>query len=345
MDVCLVIKQRLRELGFEQRDLATAAEVTESYISQLLTGKKLPPEPGRTDIYDKIGKFLKLPSGKLSRLAEHQRNKELKRNLGPPKPLFKEVRELILRKCAPDKEDQIRVIFEKQPFGELERLVTQKLLDIVKRVAKNELANETWLHAVARLSRRSYEAVRVSILEFLDTDVFNVSVENCVSFLDPLIESWDIDLATFSMEIVLNRRLIPDYAKKFEFVEGEAAQTEEEPGLKEFLRHRSVRGDVTEEEIEFLKSLRFRGKHPTPLYYYRELQSLRDPLHFRALVTHTMRRKTKGQSQPAGSVAPMHKYLEVDSIEKQLQVNDRKRAILRWAERRGNPAKKQKGKP
>jgi len=88
----LVIKQRLRELGFEQRDLATAAEVTESYISQLLTGKKLPPEPGRTDIYDKIGKFLKLPSGKLSRLAEHQRNEELKRNLGPPKPLFKEVR-------------------------------------------------------------------------------------------------------------------------------------------------------------------------------------------------------------------------------------------------------------
>ena len=345
MDVCLVIKQRLRELGFEQRDLATAAEVTESYISQLLTGKKLPPEPGRTDIYDKIGKFLKLPSGKLSRLAEHQRNEELKRNLDPPKPLFKEVRELILRKCAPDKEDQIRVIFEKQPFGELERLVTQKLLDIVKRVAKNELANETWLHAVARLSRRSYEAMRVSILEFLDTDVFNVSVENRVSFLDPLIESWDIDLATFSMEIVLNRRLIPDYAKKFEFVEGEAAQTEEEPGLKEFLRHRSVKGDVTEEEIEFLKSLRFRGKHPTPLYYYRELQSLRDPLHFRALVTHTMRKKTKGQSQPAGSVAPMHKYLEVDSIEKQLQVNDRKRALLRWAERRGNPAKKQKGKP
>ena len=345
MDVCLVIKQRLRELGFEQRDLATAAEVTESYISQLLTGKKLPPDPGRTDIYDKIEKFLKLPRAKLSRLADHQRKEELRRNLGPPKPLFKEVRELILRKCASDKEDQIRVIFEKQPFGELERLVTQKLLDVVKRVAKDELANETWLHAVARLSRRSYEAMRVSILEFLDTDVFNVSVENCVSFLDPLIESWDIDLATFSMEIVLNRRLIPDYAKKFEFVEGEAAQTEEEPGLKEFLRHRSVRGDVTEEEIEFLKSLRFRGKHPTPLYYYRELQSLRDPLHFRALVTHTMRKKTKGQSQPAGSVAPMHKYLEVDSIEKQLQVNDRKRAILRWAERRGNPAKKQKGKP
>src|SRR5690348_14206012 len=346
MDVSLAIKQRLEELGLEQRDLAAAAEVTESYISQLLTGKKLPPEPNRSDIYDKMGKFLKLPAGKLTKLAEYQRKEVLKRNLeDPPKPLFKEVRELILRKCAPDKEDQIRVIFEKQPFGELERLVTQKLLDVVKRVAKNELANETWLHAVARLSRRSYEAMRVSILEFLDTDVFNVSVENRVSFLDPLIESWDIDLATFSMEIVLNRRLIPDYAKKFEFVEGEAAQTEEEPGLKEFLRHRSVRGDVTEEEIEFLKSLRFRGKHPTPLYYYRELQNLRDPLHFRALGTQAMRKKAKGRSQPAGSVAPMQKYLEASNIERQLQLTGRKRAILRWAERRGNSAKKQKRKP
>lgn len=346
MDVCLVIKQRLEELGFEQRDLATAAEVTESYISQLLTGKKLPPEPGRTDIYDKIGKFLKLPSGKLSRLADHQRKEELKRNLGdPPKPLFKEVRGLILRKCAPDKENQIRLIFEKQPFGELERLVTQKLLDVVKRVAKDELANETWLHSLARLSGRSYEATRVSILEFLDTDVFNVSGENCVSFLDPLIESWDIDLATFSMEIVLNRRLNPGYAKKFEFVEGEAAQTEEEPGLKEFLRHQSVSGGAAEEEIEFLKSLRFRGKHPTPLYYYRELQNLRDPLHFRALVTQSTGKKAKGQSQPAGSVAPMQKYLEAGSTEKQLQLNGRKRAILRWAGRRGNPIKKQKGKP
>ena len=345
MDVCLVIKQRLEELGLEQRELAAATEVTESYISQLLTGKKLPPEPSRTDIYDKMGKFLNLPGGKLSKLADHQRKEGLKRNLvDPPKPLFTEVRELILRKCAPAKEKQMRAIFEKQPFGELERLVTQKLLDVVKRVAKDELESETWLHSVARLSGRSYEAMRVSILEFLEKDVFNVSVDNCVSFLDPLVESWDIDLATFGMEIVLNRRLIPGYAKKFEFVEREPAQSEEEPGLKEFLRHQSVSGDATEEEIEFLKKLRFNGKHPTPLYYYRELQNLRDPLHFRALATQTLRKKTLGQSQPKGSVAPMHKYLEADGIEKQLQLNGRKRAIQRRAGSGGNRAKKQ-GKP
>jgi len=346
VDVSLVIKKRLEELGVEQRELATAAEVTESYISQLLTGKKLPPAPERTDIYDKMANFLKLPSGKLSKLADLQRKEELKRNLGdPPAPLFEEVRELILRKCRPDKEKQIRAIFEKQPFGELERLVTQKLLDVVKRVAKEELQSENWLHLVARLSGQSYEQMRVIILEFLDTDIFNVSVENCVSFLDPLIESWDIDLATFGVEIVLNRRLAPGDPKKFEFVEKEPDQPfEEEPGLKEFLRGPSLNGGATEEEIAFLKKLRFKGKRPTPLYYYRELQNLRDPLHFRAVMTQTLRKETMGQSQPAGSVAPMHKYQEAHGIEKQLQLDAKKRAIQRWAGNKGSRGNKQKAK-
>lgn len=285
MDLALVIRHRLGELEVGQRDLAVAAHVTESYISQLLAGKKSPPAPNRTDIYDKMENFLKLPSGELSKLADLQRKEELKRKLGdPPTPLFEEVRELILRKCKPDKQRQVRAIFEKQPFGELERLVTQKLLDVVKGVAQGELENENWLRLVARLSNRSYEQIRVIVLEFLDTDVFSVSAENCVTFLDPLIESWDIDLATFGMEMVLNRRMAPGHPKRFEFVEREPEQAvEEEPGLKEFLHDPSLKGDATEEEIEFLKNLRFKAKHPTALYYYRELQNLRDPLHFRSL--------------------------------------------------------------
>ena len=283
MDVCLLIKQRLAELGFEQKDLASAAEVTDSYISQVLTRKKLPPAPDRTDIYEKMAKFLKLPSDRLSKIAAAQRTEELKRNLAdPPAPLFKEVRELILRKCVPDREKEIRAILEKQPFGELERLVTQKLLDVVKRVAKEELNSESGLYLIARLTGRSYEQVRVNLLEFLDTDVFSLSPQNCVSFLDPLIETWDVDLATFSMEVVINRRLAPGEPTRFEFVEKPASPTELEPGLKEFLDNVSLSGTAAKEEIDFLKKLRFNGKRPTALYYYRELQNLRDPLHFAA---------------------------------------------------------------
>ena len=329
MSVCEVIKQRLQELGLEQKDLAAAAEVTESYISQLLTRKKLPPAPGRTDIYGKMAKLLKLPSDKLSKLADVQRIEELKRNLGdPPVPLFKEVRQLILRKCAPDKKEQIGAIFEKHPFGEFERLVTQKLLDVVKKVATEELGNENWVHLVARLTGRSYEETRVIILEFLDTDVFNVSIENCVSFLDPLIESWDIDLVTFTVEVVLNRRLAPGNPWKFEFV-GPDHVSEEEIGFKEFLQDRSLSGNATPEEIEFLKKLRFKGKRPTRLYYYRELQNLRDPLHFRAPTTETPRQETLGPSQSEGSGAPMRKYRQAGGIRKDLQLHDRKMATQR----------------
>jgi len=282
VDVPLVIRQRLEELGLEQQDLARAARVTESYISQILTRKKAPPAPSRTDIYDRMDKFLKLPSGELAKLASIQRKEQLLRELGDePVPLFHEVRELILRKCNPDKEKHVRAIFEKQPFGELERLVTQKLLDVVKRVAKDELENDYWLRMVAQLSNRSYEEMRVIVLEFLDTDVFHLSAENCTAFMNPLIESWDIDLVTFGLQIVLNHNVVPGQAKRFEFVERDVEQPfGAEPGLQEFLQDPSLSGTATAEEVEFLKRLKFTHRRPTPLYYYRELQSLRDPLHF-----------------------------------------------------------------
>ena len=283
MDVPFLIRHRLEELGLEQQDLARAARVTESYISQLLTRRKAPPAPSRTDIYDKMDKFLKLPNGELAKLAALQRKEELKRELGDePVPLFHQVRELILRKCNPENAKHIRAIFEQRPFGELERLVTQTLLDVVKRAAKDELENEYWLRKVAQLSGRSFEEMRVIVLEFLDTDVFHVSNENCVSFLDPLIESWDIDLATFRFDIVLNQRVAAGHMKRFEFVERESEPSVgEAPGLKEFLQDPALSSTATEEELALLKRLTFTNRRPTALYYYRELQNLRDPLHFR----------------------------------------------------------------
>jgi transcriptional regulator with XRE-family HTH domain len=287
VDIALVIKHRLKELGLDQKDLAEAAEVTESYISQLLARKKAPPAPSRTDIYEKMGRFLKLPFQELSRLADLQRQEDLKKKgAEPPSPLFKECRDLILRKCEVNRQEEVRRIFDQAPFGELERLVTQKLLDVTKKVAKEELESEEWLRLMAQLSDRSYEQMRVAILEFLDTDVFSISVENCVSFLDPLIESWDIDVRTFGMEIVLNRGLALGRPKRFDFVEREPEQSLViEPGLEEFLRDTPLSGDATRDEIEFLRGLKFSGKRPVPLYYYRELQNLRDPLHFRISTT------------------------------------------------------------
>ena len=282
MDVCSVIKTRLAELGLEQKDLAAAAEVTESYISQLLNGKKLPPAPSRTDIYEKLGKVLKLSHGELEKLAAAQRMDALRRNYEEPQgALLKETRNLILRKCVAARQKDIRSIFERQPFGELERLVTKTLLDVVSRVAKSELDNETWLEEVAQLGDRTHEQMRVIILEFLDTDIFNISHEDCASFLDPLIARWDIDLSTFDMEITLNERLVPGEPKRLAFIEkSDDSQHGEQPGLTEFIQDSVLSGDLSEKELEFLRKLSFKTRRPNRLFYYRALQILRDPLHF-----------------------------------------------------------------
>jgi len=325
MDVCLVIQQRLKELGLEQRDLALAAQVTESYISQLLTRKKAPPAANRTDIYERMNAFLRLPKGHLAAMVEAQRQEEWKRKLADPlKPLYQEVREVVIQKCRRERQKQMRGVFEKQVFGELERLVTQKLLDVTKRIARDELENEHWLRSVAKLRNQSYEEARTIILDFLDTDVFNISIAHCTTFLIPMIESWDIDMPTFAMKVLLNRLLSPVRLVHVEFTErDEVGQVE--PGFEEFLGMPDLRGDATPEELEFLRNLRFRRRRPTALFYYQELRNLRDPLHFRD-----------------GSLLRLHKRGDANSAEKQKQLDSRKTAIRRWTKNQGNFGKKNK---
>lgn len=294
MDIPALIRRRLDDLDLEQRNLAVACRVTESYVSQLLTRKKAPPAPERTDIYERMERFLKLPAGQLSKLADVQRQEQWKKKLtDPPPPLYGGVRELILRKCRPEKRAEVRQVFERETFGSVERVITQKLVDVVKRIAREELESEEWLRIVARLSGRSYEEARVRILEFLDTDIYNLSDDNCVTFLDPLIQAWDIDLTNFGIEIVLNRRLAPGLPRKFELTEQPARPKEGEAGLVEFLRDPRLSSGITREEVEFLKKLEFGAKRPTALYYYRELQNLRDLLHFR--ISEPARRRAGGR--------------------------------------------------
>ena len=304
MDVSFIIRQRLKELELEQRDLAAAAQVTESYISQLLTRKKAPPAVDRTDLYEKMDAFLEFPRGHLSSMVEAQRHEALKKKLAePPAPLFQEVRELIVRKCKPDSRSEVREIFEKQAFGELERLVSQTLLDVAKGIARQELKNENWLRRLGKLRRQSYEEIRAMILNFLDTDVFNISIEHCSAFLDPVIESWDIDLKSFAVEVLLNKRLASARMMRFQFLEtGGLDGAAAELGLREFLRNPGMSGDASDEEIDFLKSLKFRHQRPSALYYYRELQNLRDPLHFpensgRGTVRSGMRKEPRKRSK------------------------------------------------
>jgi hypothetical protein len=123
--------------------------------------------------------------------------------------------------------------------------------------------------------------MRVIVLEFLDTDVFHVSNENCVAFIDPLVESWDVDLPSFRLDINLNRSLVAEWHRTFTFVESTSADDSgDQPGLADLLDDPRIGCDVTEEEVRLLRQQRLGGRQPNKLYYYRALQNLRDQLHF-----------------------------------------------------------------
>lgn len=279
MDFILVVRQRLAELALGQRDLASAADVTESYISQLLSRKKLPPLPNRTDIYDKMSGLLGVPRDELARLAALQHHQALDRTWrAEPAALFGPMRELVLHKCRPVRQASMRAIFEKEPFGNVERLVTRTLIESIREEARDHARDEKWLQAIAGVSGVAYRKMRVRLIELLDSDP-GASIGDFSFFIDPLIRSWDFD----EQRIVVTVTLTAGSTREFRFQETpKPPRIADEPGLRAFLRDANLSSGATADETDFMRRMQFPGgEHPTALFYYRTLQNLRDPLNFR----------------------------------------------------------------
>ncbi len=279
MDFVLTVRQRLEELALGQRDLASAAEVTESYISQLLSRKKLPPLPNRTDIYDKISGLLGVPRDELARLAALQHHEALDRTWrAEPEPLFGPMRELILRKCRTARQAAMRAIFEKEAFGHLERLITRTLIESIREQARDHARDEKWLQTISTNTGLTYRKMRVRLIDLLDSDP-TASVGDFSDFIEPLVRSWNFDEQRF----ILTVQLTTGTTREFRFQETvKTERTVDEPGLRAFLRDTTLNSGATAGEIDFLRRIRFTEiTHPTAIFYYRTLQNLRDPLNFK----------------------------------------------------------------
>src|SRR5205823_3747043 len=120
-----LLRRRLRELKRTPRELAEAVQVTEDYMADLVSGRRRPPAPGRSDLYAPMTKFLRLHRNDLPTCARAEREG-----------------------C-------------------------------------------TYLQA------------RMRLLEFLDADAASLTPRDCDEFLRPRITTWDIDLDTHAMRIVL----------------------------------------------------------------------------------------------------------------------------------------------
>src|SRR5213596_4056663 len=90
-----LVRRRLRELKRTPRELAEAVQVSETYIADLVAGRRRAPAPGRMDVYAPMTKFLKLHRNDLPTCAKAERDGETKSRRRP----HPEIRRQFLALC------------------------------------------------------------------------------------------------------------------------------------------------------------------------------------------------------------------------------------------------------
>src|SRR6185369_15206292 len=68
-----LLRRRLKETKRTLEELAEAVEVPPEYVADLISGKRRPPLPGRTDIYERMTRFLGLGRTDLAACATAER--------------------------------------------------------------------------------------------------------------------------------------------------------------------------------------------------------------------------------------------------------------------------------
>jgi hypothetical protein len=197
--VARLIRRRLRELDRTPEMLATAVQVPAWYVDELLSGSRLPPAPDRTDIYDKITRYLRLHRNELAERAEAQRAEVVQTRRRP----VPRVRELILELCDPTKLRALGRHLTGREGPELERLIAERILSVAKSFVGRQLEDEVGVRAAAKREGVEYLDMRIRMLDFLDARADTLTPAHHAHFVRPRIATWDIDVKTRAMRIVL----------------------------------------------------------------------------------------------------------------------------------------------
>lgn len=97
------VRRKLRAIGKSQKSLAKELGVSAAYISQILTGKRNPPDLGRFKnrmLLKTWAQFLDVDEAEMVDLIQH----ELHKVPLPPRPRFPQMRELLLARLGPTRE-------------------------------------------------------------------------------------------------------------------------------------------------------------------------------------------------------------------------------------------------
>src|SRR3989440_8920690 len=132
-----LLGRRLRELKRTPRELAEAVQVTEDYMADLVSGRRRPPAPGRSDLYAPMTKFLRLHRNDLPTCARAERAAAVA--AGRPDP---EVCRQVLELCAPERQRLLQRRGGRPGGGGLQRGIVGPLLLGAPGVVERKLAGE-----------------------------------------------------------------------------------------------------------------------------------------------------------------------------------------------------------
>jgi hypothetical protein len=194
-----LVRRRLRELKRSPRELAEAVQVSETYIADLVAGRRVPPAPSRMDVYAPMTKFLKLHRNDLPTCAKAERDGTTKSRRRP----HPEVRRQMLDLAEPVRARTLmRKLTRKDGVG-LERLIVGRLLEIAQGFVRRQLDDDVGIRIAATRDGCTYLERRMKLMEFLDVTPEGLGPADSDEFVRPRISAWDIDLDSHAMKIVL----------------------------------------------------------------------------------------------------------------------------------------------
>ena len=193
-----LLNRRLRQLKRTPGELAAAARVSESYITELMEGRRRVPAPG-SDVYVTMGKFLGLHRDDLPSCARAERAAERpgERRAAP------EVRRIVLELCDPQQVKSLTRRLARPDGAELEWVIINRLLEVARGFVIRRLDDEVGLKVAAGREGKEYLDIRMRLLEFLDLAPDTVTVHDCMDFVIPRIATWGIDLDSRTMRMQL----------------------------------------------------------------------------------------------------------------------------------------------
>jgi hypothetical protein len=194
-----LLQRGLRETEQSAADLAEAVQVPHEYMADLVAGRRRPPRPERTDLYEGITSFLRLGRNELSGCASAELAvTALPRGSGPPA----KVRRALLELCEPATAQKLERDRTKQGSARLTDLI-QRLTDVAQRAVRRKLSDQVTLRIAARQGGSTYVAMRFRVLEFLDATADTLTHDHVTGFIQPLVGFWDADIETGVLRVVM----------------------------------------------------------------------------------------------------------------------------------------------